>query len=71
METLGPATDSCYVSGAVDVYGLIQMLAGQARQNIVATLDAVMPAPSLTGIYLNGHLLHTLSYKHLVNCWRF
>lgn len=71
METLGPAMDSCYVSGAVDVYGLIQMLAGQARQNIVATLDAVMPAPSLTGIYLNGHLLHTLSYKHLVNCWRF
>lgn len=50
METLVPATDSCYVSGAVDVYGLIQMLAGQARQNIVATLDAAMPAPPLTGI---------------------
>ena len=62
MATHGPATDSCYVSGAVDVYGLIQMLTGQARQNIVATLDAAMPAPSLTGTYLNGHLLHTFSY---------
>lgn len=60
METLGPAMDSCYVSGAVDVYGLIQMLAGQARQNIVATLDAAMPAPSLTGKQVEQSLLGSL-----------
>lgn len=50
MDPLGPADESCYVSGGVDMNGVIQMLAGQARQNMVATLDVAMPVPSLTGI---------------------
>ncbi|KAG5565035.1 hypothetical protein RHGRI_001049 [Rhododendron griersonianum] len=60
MDPLGPADESCYVSGGVDMNGVIQMLAGQARQNIVATLDVAMPVPSLTGkhaeLSLLGHL---------------
>lgn len=54
MEPLGPTADSHYVSGAVDINGLVQMLTGGARRNMVAILDAAMPAPSLTGKYLNG-----------------
>jgi hypothetical protein len=54
MEPLGPTADSRYVSGAVDINGLIQMLAGGARRNMVAILDVAMPAPYLTGKYLNG-----------------
>ncbi|TXG65609.1 hypothetical protein EZV62_006884 [Acer yangbiense] len=50
MEPVGPSADSGDVSGAMDVNGLIQMLAGQARQNIVAILDVSMPAPALAGI---------------------
>jgi hypothetical protein len=49
MEPLGPTADSCYVSGAVDIHGVVQILAGQARQNMVTILDVAMPAPSLTG----------------------
>ncbi|XP_057481392.1 uncharacterized protein LOC130773935 isoform X2 [Actinidia eriantha] len=49
MELLGPADESRYVSGGIDMNGAIQMLAGQARQNIVNILDVAMPAPSLTG----------------------
>lgn len=51
MEAHGPTTDSCYVSGAVHVNDMVQMLAGQGRQNMVAILDVAMPAPSLSGIY--------------------
>ncbi|XP_010263736.1 PREDICTED: protein misato homolog 1 isoform X2 [Nelumbo nucifera] len=49
MESIGSATDSHYVAGAIDVNGIVQMLAGQARQNMVAILDVAMPAPCLTG----------------------
>ncbi|KAF8405134.1 hypothetical protein HHK36_010032 [Tetracentron sinense] len=48
MEPPG-LTDSHFVAGAVDVNGVVQMLAGQARQNMVAILDVAMPASSLTG----------------------
>ncbi|KAK1553074.1 hypothetical protein Q3G72_028446 [Acer saccharum] len=43
---VGPSADSGDVSGAMDVNGLIQMLAGQ---NMVAILAVSMPAPALTG----------------------
>lgn len=49
MEPLGPSADSCYFSGAVDIRGVVEILAGQARQNRVTILDVAMPAPSLTG----------------------
>ena len=52
MELLGPADESCHVSGGIDMNGAIQMLAGQARQNIVNILDVAMPAPSLTGNHI-------------------
>ncbi|KAA8535780.1 hypothetical protein F0562_030786 [Nyssa sinensis] len=57
MEPLTPAAESCYVSGAVDVNGIIKMLAGQSRQNMVTTLDVAMPAPSLTGKQADQYLL--------------
>lgn len=56
MSTLGPADDSYYASGAIDMNGVIQMLVGQARQNIVNTLDVAMPAPSLTEQSVLGDL---------------
>lgn len=49
MEPLGPTADSSDASGAVDVNGIIQMLAGQSRQNMVGILDVAMPGHSLTG----------------------
>lgn len=49
MEPLGPSADSCYVSGAVDIHGVVEILSGQARQNRVTILDVAMPAPSLAG----------------------
>jgi len=52
MDLLGPTTNAAYVSGAVDVGGIIQTLAGQGWQNMVATLDLAMPAPSLAGMFL-------------------
>ncbi|KAI4327486.1 hypothetical protein L6164_019940 [Bauhinia variegata] len=48
MATVGPTTNAS-VSGAVDVNGVIQMLSGQARQNMVSILDVTMPAPALSG----------------------
>ncbi|KAG8478309.1 hypothetical protein CXB51_028035 [Gossypium anomalum] len=45
MEPLGPTADLSDVSGAVDVNGFVQMLAGQSRQNMVAILDVAMPSP--------------------------
>lgn len=50
---MGPTADSCDISGSMDVNEVVQMLAGQARQNMVSILDVAMPAPPLTGIYLN------------------
>ncbi|XP_061341724.1 uncharacterized protein LOC133288041 [Gastrolobium bilobum] len=49
MVPIGPTTDACSVSGAVDVHGVIQMLSGQGRQNMVSVLDVAMPAPAFTG----------------------
>ncbi|XP_059457736.1 uncharacterized protein LOC132187442 isoform X1 [Corylus avellana] len=60
MEPLGPTADSRYVSGAVDINGLIQMLAGGARRNMVAILDVAMPAPYLTGKQVGQSLLGNL-----------
>ncbi|CAK9181657.1 unnamed protein product [Ilex paraguariensis] len=60
MEPLGPTAESSYISGAVDIYGVIQMLAGQARQNSVAILDVAMPAPPLSGEQIEQSLLGNL-----------
>ncbi|CAK7339406.1 unnamed protein product [Dovyalis caffra] len=60
MEPLGPAADSYNFSGAVDVNGVVQMLAGQARQNMVTILDAAMPAPPITGKQVEHSLLGNL-----------
>ncbi|CAI0553791.1 unnamed protein product [Linum tenue] len=54
MDTLGPTVSSSYASGALDVNGMIQTLAGQARQNQVAILDIAMPAPTLSGSFLRN-----------------
>ncbi|XP_015576764.1 protein misato homolog 1 isoform X3 [Ricinus communis] len=48
MESLGPAADSCYYSGAMNIYELVQMLTGQDRQNTATILDVAMPAPPLS-----------------------
>lgn len=63
MEALGPTADSCYISGAADINGVIQMLAGQSRKNGVAILDVAMPAPSLTGKYLKGFSHYSFLFK--------
>ncbi|XP_021642018.2 uncharacterized protein LOC110636562 isoform X2 [Hevea brasiliensis] len=60
MEPLGPTADSCYVSGAVDVYELVQMLAGHDRRNTATILDAAMPAPPLSGKHVEQSLLRNL-----------
>ncbi|XP_058777953.1 uncharacterized protein LOC131652179 isoform X3 [Vicia villosa] len=49
MLPVGPTADASSVSGAVDFHGLIQMLSGQGRQNMVSILDVSMPTPALTG----------------------
>ncbi|KAK6258473.1 hypothetical protein SCA6_012947, partial [Theobroma cacao] len=49
MEAPGPSADSSDTVGALDVNGIVQMLAGQSRQNMVAILDIAMPAPGMTG----------------------
>lgn len=51
MKQLGPTGESSYECGATDLYEAVQMLAGQARQNMVSILDVAMPAPSLSGMY--------------------
>ncbi|KAK3023982.1 hypothetical protein RJ639_042872, partial [Escallonia herrerae] len=60
MKQLGPTGESCCGSGAMDVYEVIQMLAGQARQNRVTILDVAMPAPSLSGKQAAKFLLGNL-----------
>lgn len=49
MDSLGPTSFSDRTSGALDVNGIVQILSGEHRQNVVAILDATMPAHSLTG----------------------
>ncbi|KAH0731670.1 hypothetical protein KY289_002858 [Solanum tuberosum] len=48
MKQSGPSAESLFTSGALDMYGTVQMLAGQMRQNMVTILDVAMPAPSLS-----------------------
>jgi hypothetical protein len=72
IEPLGPANSHNF-SGAVDVYGVIQMLAGQARQNMVTILDVAMPAPPISGIFQVSfffffHLMSLFLSVSLVNC---
>ncbi|CAN6487029.1 unnamed protein product [Victoria cruziana] len=49
MYTLGPATPSESTSGALDIATFTQILADQARKNMVSVLDIAMPAPPLPG----------------------
>ncbi|POO02742.1 Tubulin/FtsZ, GTPase domain containing protein [Trema orientale] len=60
MEQFGPTAASRDISGSMDVNELVQMLAAQARENIVAIMDVAMPAPSLTGTQANQTLLGSL-----------
>ncbi|ONH96575.1 hypothetical protein PRUPE_7G138000 [Prunus persica] len=60
MEPLGPTADSSYASGAVTVNEVVEILSGQTRQNMVAILDAAMPAPSLIGNQVEQTLLRHL-----------
>ncbi|KAL2595645.1 hypothetical protein GLYMA_11G058500v4 [Glycine max] len=60
MVPVGPTSDACSVSGAVDVHGVVQMLSGQGRQNMVSVLDVAMPAPALTGVQNELSLLEIL-----------
>ncbi|GAV89054.1 Misat_Myo_SegII domain-containing protein [Cephalotus follicularis] len=50
MEQVGASGETSYVSGAMDINGLVQTLAGEARQNMAAIMDVAMPAPALTGM---------------------
>ncbi|KAL1556323.1 protein misato 1-like [Salvia divinorum] len=60
MEPHGPSAQYSSTSGAVTMNDLIQILAGQGRQNMVAVLDASMPAPALTSTGFQQPLLETL-----------
>ncbi|PON34592.1 Tubulin/FtsZ, GTPase domain containing protein [Parasponia andersonii] len=60
MEQFGPTAASCDISGSMNVNELVQMLAAQAWENIVAIMDVAMPAPSLTGTQANQTLLGSL-----------
>ncbi|KAL0454678.1 UNVERIFIED_CONTAM: hypothetical protein Slati_0807000 [Sesamum latifolium] len=42
MQPLGPSAQLSYTCGALDVNELVQMLAGQVRQNMVMALDIAM-----------------------------
>ncbi|KAK4378872.1 hypothetical protein RND71_000734 [Anisodus tanguticus] len=48
MKQSGPSAESICTYGALDMYGIVQTLAGQTRQNMVTILDVAMPAPSLS-----------------------
>lgn len=58
FEEQGPSANLPYLSGAVDISGVIQMLACQGRQNMVATMDVAMPVASVGGKLGNTSLLH-------------
>ncbi|KAK7367506.1 hypothetical protein VNO80_09518 [Phaseolus coccineus] len=60
MVPVGPTADACSNSGAVDIHGVVQMLSGQGRQNMVSILDVAMPAPALTGGHNDLSLLEML-----------
>ncbi|PKA54308.1 hypothetical protein AXF42_Ash000141 [Apostasia shenzhenica] len=48
MKSPGPTAESVYTSGATDMSGMVQFLAGQGRQNMINILDLAMPVPPLT-----------------------
>ncbi|KAI3448513.1 hypothetical protein Pfo_005178 [Paulownia fortunei] len=60
MEPLGPSSHLSHTCGAVNINNLVQMLAGQGRQNMVTVLDVAMPAPAFTGIQAQQSLLEIL-----------
>ncbi|KAL4298954.1 hypothetical protein HN51_049666 [Arachis hypogaea] len=60
MDPIGPTTPASSVSGAVDLHGVIQMLSGQGRQNMVSILDVAIPAPALFGGQSEQSLLENL-----------
>ncbi|KAF6143449.1 hypothetical protein GIB67_029618 [Kingdonia uniflora] len=60
MRTSGPCINSRYATGAMNIDGLVSMLAGQGRQNMVATLDIAMPAPPLIGAQKQRSFLRSL-----------
>ncbi|KAL9264333.1 misato homolog 1-like protein [Drosera capensis] len=60
MQPLGLTTNASSVSGAIDMNDVVQMLTGEPRQNMVALLDAAMPAPSLAGDLAEQPLLRNL-----------
>ncbi|GAB4848947.1 hypothetical protein Ancab_003761 [Ancistrocladus abbreviatus] len=60
MELPGPTATLDCVSGASDINGLIQVLSAQHRQNMVAILDACMPAPCFNGNLAGEPLLSNL-----------
>nr|XP_043618147.1 protein misato homolog 1 isoform X2 [Erigeron canadensis] len=60
MKRIGATGESSNGCGAMNLYEGIQMLAGQARQNIVTILDSAIPAPSITGRQFQQSLLGNL-----------
>ncbi|KAJ0963416.1 hypothetical protein J5N97_028538 [Dioscorea zingiberensis] len=60
MEMLGPVANSSYAIGAMNFGEAIQMLTGQASQNMVSTLDVAMPAPSSIDEKRQGSILRSL-----------
>ncbi|MQL78186.1 hypothetical protein Taro_010615 [Colocasia esculenta] len=60
MDPPGPTENCVYITGAMDVWGLVQMLTGQARQNTVAILDTAIPAPCLKGDSVHGPFMRNL-----------
>ncbi|WCJ31074.1 hypothetical protein M5689_012589 [Euphorbia peplus] len=60
MNPIQPTADSSYVSGAMNVYELVEMLAGQDRRNTATILDVAMPAPPLSGKQAEQSLLGNL-----------
>lgn len=60
MEPHGPSAQFSCTSGAVTINDLVQILAGQARQNMVSVLDLSMPAPAFSGTQFQQSLLNNL-----------
>ncbi|KAL8151960.1 hypothetical protein V2J09_021768 [Rumex salicifolius] len=60
METPGPTANSNRFTGASDINSIVQMLTGEPRQNMVAILDAALPAHSLIGKQDEQPLLSSL-----------
>ncbi|KAI0503630.1 hypothetical protein KFK09_014564 [Dendrobium nobile] len=60
MESHGVNAESLYISGAMDVGGMVQMLAGQARQNMITILDSALPAHFLNDANNQSTILRSL-----------